>query len=559
MESNLNTGGAKTAQKGMGKWPKNKLFLVGGVSLAALLIIGGTVLVALKVKATVSQVRMAETTVLKANELVDTISATGMVESAKKEYVYSTVAYTVMEVPVAVGDAVQPGAVLARLDDGGVQNNIDKTALSLDQNVKSANQQAKSVKDSYQAAMDSVRDGTNSTLISAQTGVTSAYNGYLQACNSYDNYVNSIKSMDTQIQGAENNLKIAEEALKAANKAVKDREDSIAELTIERDAIDPANTAEVQAKQTEINTKSILLIEEKSAQQQAQSACTAAKAALAQLQGTQDGIDAQRRTLQLGVSSAYDSYQNALRSLDAAISSVETQLQSSKNQLDGARITAQSAKETRALTLEQLQDSLDDTIVTAPAAGTITAAYATVGAPGNGLLFVIEDTGNLIVKTTVKAYDSGTVKEGQRVTIKSDATGDTVFEGTILSIAPTTQKTAMGDSNPASEVFETKVKINGKSEGLRIGMGVRLNYVVEEQQAALSVPYDAIYAGKGGQDCVLAAVQQLDGKYLLTEMPVVVGMENDLYVAISGEGIVEGLRVLNDPSGFKPGATIALA
>ena len=76
--------------------------------------------------------------------------------------------------------------------------------------------------------------------------------------------------------------------------------------------------------------------------------------------------------------------------------------------------------------------------------GTVTAVYASVGASGSGLLFVIEDTQALIVKTTVKGYDIGSVKVGMPAAIKSDATGEREIMGTVLSIAPAANKDRTG-------------------------------------------------------------------------------------------------------------------
>ena len=244
--------------------------------------------------------------------------------------------------------------------------------------------------------------------------------------------------------------------------------------------------------------------------------------------------------------------------MEAAIASVETQIQADKNQLASTRISAETARLTKDLTLDQLEDTLSDTIVRAPASGTITAVYATVGGPGSGLMFVIEDVDDLIVKTTVKAFDVGTVRPGLPVTIKSDATGEDVYDGALTFIAPATQKTSMGDTNTASEVFDAEVAVSSKNTGLRIGMSVRLNYIVEKQEGVLAVPYDAVYTNASGQDCVLAALDNGKGKFVLAEMPVTLGIESDLDVAISGEGIVEGLRILNEPEGRLPGEVITL-
>ena len=290
----------------------------------------------------------------------------------------------------------------------------------------------------------------------------------------------------------------------------------------------------------------------------AQAEQTAAQAAVNEAQAAYNSASGQGYSLSLAVDSAYNGYVTALKSLDAAIASVETQLQSSENQLDSAKLSAQSARETRELTLEQMDESMEDLVITAPAAGTVTAVYATVGGPSTGLLFVIEDVEDLVVKTTIRSYDVGQVQEGMDVTIKSDATGDASFAGTVSFIAPASQKTAAGETNTANEVFDAEVKVLSQDTGLRIGMSVRLNYVLEAETGVLAVPYDAVYTNASGQSCVMAARDQGNGKYLLEEIPVTTGVESDVEVAISGPGIQAGLQVLNDPAGRQAGEVVTL-
>ena len=290
----------------------------------------------------------------------------------------------------------------------------------------------------------------------------------------------------------------------------------------------------------------------------AQAEQAAAQTAVNEAQAAYNSASGQGYSLSLAVDSAYNGYVTALKSLDAAIASVETQLQSSENQLDSAKLTAQSARETRELTLEQMDESMEDLVITAPAAGTVTAVYATVGGPSTGLLFVIEDVEDLVVKTTIRSYDVGQVQEGMDVTIKSDATGDASFAGTVSFIAPASQKTATGETNTANEVFDAEVKVLSQDTGLRIGMSVRLNYVLEAETGVLAVPYDAVYTNASGQSCVMAARDQGNGKYLLEEIPVTTGVESDVEVAISGPGIQAGLQVLNDPAGRQAGEVVTL-
>ena len=572
-------------------------------------------------------------TTLQEKDIQNTIGGTGTVESGQKHYVYPTTSgYSVMEIPVEVGDTVQAGDVLCILDDSALASQRESSELSLDQNVRAADQQVKTVRDSYEAAVASVKDGTNSTLISAQSQVTNAYYSYLSAVDQYNQYQDSLNRASAALSTAKQSLEAANGKVTAIQQAIAQKQqqspggdtsttpggdtsttpggdtsttpggntsttpgtdtsgasgadtsttpgtDTSGASGADTSTTPGADTsaasgAEAQSTQAAMASGSApaasaqsnsggdrdkTLEELQAALPAAQAEQAAAQTAVNEAQAAYNSASGQGYSLSLAVDSAYNGYVTALKSLDAAIASVETQLQSSENQLDSAKLSAQSARETRELTLEQMDESMEDLVITAPAAGTVTAVYATVGGPSTGLLFVIEDVEDLVVKTTIRSYDVGQVQEGMDVTIKSDATGDASFAGTVSFIAPASQKTATGETNTANEVFDAEVKVLSQDTGLRIGMSVRLNYVLEAETGVLAVPYDAVYTNASGQSCVMAARDQGNGKYLLEEIPVTTGVESDVEVAISGPGIQAGLQVLNDPAGRQAGEVVTL-
>ena len=558
-------------------------------------------------------------TTLQEKDIQNTIGGTGTVESGQKHYVYPTTSgYSVMEIPVEVGDTVQAGDVLCILDDSALASQRESSELSLDQNVRAADQQVKTVRDSYEAAVASVKDGTNSTLISAQSQVTNAYYSYLSAVDQYNQYQDSLNRASAALSTAQQSLEAANGKVAAIQQAIQEKEQAEAgtDTTIPGTDVTTPGTdvttpgtdvttpgGDVTTPGTDVTTpgtdvtnpggetqsagagdasalteaamasgsapaasaqsnsggyRDMTLAQLQAALPAAQAEQAAAQTAVNEAQAAYNSASGQGYSLSLAVDSAYNGYVTALKSLDAAIASVETQLQSSENQLDSAKLSAQSARETRELTLEQMDESMEDLVITAPAAGTVTAVYATVGGPSTGLLFVIEDVEDLVVKTTIRSYDVGQVQEGMDVTIKSDATGDASFAGTVSFIAPASQKTATGETNTANEVFDAEVKVLSQDTGLRIGMSVRLNYVLEAETGVLAVPYDAVYTNASGQSCVMAARDQGNGKYLLEEIPVTTGVESDVEVAISGPGIQAGLQVLNDPAGRQAGEVVTL-
>ena len=244
----------------------------------------------------------------------------------------------------------------------------------------------------------------------------------------------------------------------------------------------------------------------------------------------------------------------------ATENAIQQQLDTLKDNLIGSQIAAQSTK-SQEIAIQSLQQTLEDATITAPVSGVVTAVYAEVGEPGNGLLFVIEDTDSLKISTEIKEYDIGSVQVGMPVIIKSDATGDKEIAGTVTYIAPAAKKTETGTtltSDDSTVEFEAEVQVDDADSGLRIGMNTRLTVLLEERDNVYGVAYDAVVEKADGSQ-VLYAVQPEENKkngYVVEEVPVTTGLETDFYIEGSGVGITDGLVIVSDPQSVTPGMEV---
>lgn len=221
--------------------------------------------------------------------------------------------------------------------------------------------------------------------------------------------------------------------------------------------------------------------------------------------------------------------------------------------LNAIRNRIKQENDIQQITLQRLEKNLADSLIKAPMDGTVTEIFAKEGSPGSGLLFVIEDTQNLLINTHVQEYDIGRIHEGQKVTVKSDATGDAVLQGEVVKIAPTSVKNAAGEtiiSSPAE--FETQIAVLGHDTGLKIGMNTRLNIILEEKSAVYAVPHDALGVNAAGQSIVYALINE-NGRSTIKELVVETGLETDFYVEVRGDGLAEGMRIINDAADASPG------
>ena len=252
-----------------------------------------------------------------------------------------------------------------------------------------------------------------------------------------------------------------------------------------------------------------------------------------------------------------EAYESALSSAERNLSDAENAQTNAKinteNQLESYRIAYENAKNSANTALADYQlanlyEDLGKTTLTAPISGTVTAVYANEGETATGVMFVIEDTDNLVITSTVKAYDLSEVSEGMTVKIKTDATGSDVFYGVIESISPTATKDATGSVLSTNDAeFETIVRITDKSERLRIGVSARIEYVIEEAKDATAVPESAILTDAEGS-YVLTVSEDAEGNILLARTAVEVGVSDGIYTVVSG--LNAGTRIADNAENY---------
>jgi RND family efflux transporter MFP subunit len=210
------------------------------------------------------------------------------------------------------------------------------------------------------------------------------------------------------------------------------------------------------------------------------------------------------------------------------------------------------------ITVQKLQDQLDDSIIKAPINGSVTLVNVIVGNMSSGILFEVENIGSLKVTTGIKEFDVSKVKVGQKVEIKTDSTGDKVIKGTVTLIAPAASKGTNGQTVSSSDVqFDAEISIDDKDPNLKIGMNARLNITIAEKKDIYSVPFDAITQNAAGDNVIYIAEKQ-GSSYIVKELPVKTGLETDFYIEISGDNVVDGLLVVSNPGTIKPGDKIKL-
>lgn len=283
----------------------------------------------------------------------------------------------------------------------------------------------------------------------------------------------------------------------------------------------------------------------------AKSSVTSAEIALQSVKdSTGTGLDNYKTQL----SAAQLSYENAKKNLEIAENEASASVASLKAAAERERTTS-NENNSQLITLENLKAKLDDAVITAPCDGTITMVGAFVGNVPTTTIFTIEDETELIVKAKVREFDIPHIEVGLPVTIKSDATSES-YEGIVTKIAPTAAKNADG-SDAGTAMFDIEVAVTSKDVPLKIGMTAKMNIITEEKSNVLTVMLDSITSDDDGNDIVYVAEKGAAG-YTVKSVKVTVGLQTDFLAEISGEGISEGMIVINNTSLITDGQTVAI-
>ncbi len=277
-------------------------------------------------------------------------------------------------------------------------------------------------------------------------------------------------------------------------------------------------------------------------------------------------------TAQAAYDAAKKTYEDQKALLDAGAAS-QSEVDEAERAMEAAQrtleaIPAQNGKavyseaEKQSLANAKLDASLqakqlEDCSIISPIDGTVTRVNTKVGRFADDTesktpMFVIENIDALQMKVLVNEADIGKVEVGQQVTVSADILEGEEVQAVVSRISPTGEEKSGGNGGRVIPVY---ISLTEQNEKLIAGITAKATILVEEQKDALTVPVEALYRLEDGTDVVYTVTEQ----NTVHIVPVKTGVENDLYVAITGEGITEGsLVVLNPSATLTEGATVAV-
>lgn len=253
---------------------------------------------------------------------------------------------------------------------------------------------------------------------------------------------------------------------------------------------------------------------------------------------------------------AKSDYDKAVVQLENTKIKVKESIKNAQNSYEVAKTNYEN--KSGRISLEGKEQDLGNCQVKASIDGTITSVNAIVGNSSNGILFTIENFDNAIITVDIKEVDIPNIKVGQKTEIKTDATDEMSVEGEVISVNETAKKEQKSEATNNSVSFEAKIKIKELNDNIKVGMTARVNIILEEKDDIYAVSFESI-AEDGENKSVYIAEKQENNKYVVKQIPIVVGMESDFKVEISGQGLSDGVIVLNSALVYPVGSEVLVS
>jgi HlyD family secretion protein len=451
--------------------------------------------------------------------IVNSIEAVGNIESPYRVSISPKSSGRIEFLEAREGDLVTPGQVLVRIDPSEVAAQVAQQQANVAE-ARSRLAQAKLTQGSTEV-------GVTSQIKQQRAGLGSAQAELNQVQRSYDSQVAQAKAqvsdMESRIESALAQARNAQAEVtrqEANLRNAQTRLDRVLSLYrqgfIAAQDVDDANTTvEVQRGAVEVAKGQL------SAAQSAVSSARALKAS------AQNNVNIVTRKGQADIAAAKARVTQASAGVDVA--------QANRSQSPAYRenIAALRASVTAAeAQLRQAQARMRDTILRSTIKGTVTKRSTdpgTLASPGQAILEV-QFLDWVYATTSLPIEQSSYVREGQTVSVHTDALPGQTFAGTITNINAA--------ADPETRQFSIRVKLNNAGHKLRPGMYARVAIETGRIPDAIVVPREAVKTTDDG-----STVTVVDAENKAHVVPVKTGATDAAGIQIL-DGVKPGDKVV---------------
>ncbi len=470
---------------------------------------------------------------LEAADFTEYIKADGTVECAKAHYVYSTLTLPVEQIFVEEGDHISEGDLLCVLDTESIDEQIELKQAAMDLTERSASTNVEAAWHQYNIYTEGLNNGTDANLVEAMANLQIARETYESAQKAYDDYKESLNlGMDPTLVAADQAVAQAANAIQQAKsmQAELDDEHGVSDIEKEKaeDAVDSANLSYVQAVQSREN-----LLRQS---------------------------DIRLADYAKNAEDANLNYITAQTAYNAAVRALENARALSADAIEKAKLTGDLTVDE--IQLAQLQNKLLDAQILADHSGTVTAVNIEVGENSTGVLFVIEDTKDLVLTAKVPEKDINSISENMSVLVTPKADNSDTYSGNVKRVAESAYKNASGKTDTSGEDADYKVTvtIDAPDEKIRIGMNAEAEFSVYSKEGCFAVPNEAIFTDENGAEFILTSSGD-SGKVTLQKSPVTIVFAGKNMSVIEGSDVKNGTCYITEAADYMEyaGSTVDVA
>lgn len=495
-------------------------------------------------------------------DLSESISVSGTVESESSMNITSSFGSKVESLNVSIGDYVKKGDVICTLED----TNIKKQISELETSIKNGNAIDDNTKKQNEQALQEAKEDQVIQLKDAQSQIDDAQNEYDKAYKKYTDRINDINNCVAQYNDV---------CQQIANYESSMPDDSYDDSSYDDGSYDDYddsygdsmnlmsyNVKDISGEYNYTNlsyggddTYSQLI-------QQREELSAKIESYKQECSGYEDQFD----SLKKAITTAKDNYASVKRSTDKAIASAQ-------NTIDMQDY--QSTDSTNSTQLEELKKQLSECTVKAEKDGTITALGISQGdtVEAGTLLATIENDNSLKINVNIDEGDILKVKEGMKVVVTSEATGETEINGVVSKVVTIISSGGNNNNNgdasngggSSSSGFTAEITITDDCD-LLVGMNAKAKIMLSENTDSYAILYDCIMYDEDGTPYVYVADTSNgsngeDGSTTATvkRVDVTTGEDSGSYVQITGGDLSDGDLVITTPYEVSEGDTITLS
>ena len=447
----------------------------------------------------------------------------GTVAPQEQVYVIPKTSGTVTETFFEVGDTVQEGDVLFKIDDEAAQLQMASAKAAYEsaqagvtaqnggardlQNYQTE-EQIRQLKDSLWKTDDQI-DEMEDNLGDLRDAGGALAAAKEQAQAGVDQAVAAYAAMEERLRPQ----------IDAVEKKIQETEDKINDL--ETAGTDTSVLeAELVQYQTEMGRLSGELAGSKALKDQAQ-------AGLDQINSQIASIDASKTQLKSGIDqieNSQDTIRDNLNMAEQAYSITQNEIYPQTDAVSAAQLGS------AAIGIDSAQMQLDFCTVTSPISGIVESVSVEkngMAAAGNPA-YIISNKESMTVTFHVAEKAKNVLSTGDHVTVEREGTE---YDGVITEIGTMT--------NPQTKLFQVKASVAGAGASLPNGVSVKVYATTERDAGKLILPYDAIYFSAG--DAHVYCVE--NGRIVKTD--VTVGLMSDTEAVIE-EGLTADSQVVSN-------------